>query len=217
MQKAGQNVDFSRFPEKRQLFIEDLRKVDYRLTGINQDFSAISNTDREQISESIINFYNGYYNADMSTFNTLAGIPVGCPVVLNAESFIDSWDSAEFSYMDADDTGNHLLTWNNWWKQGIYEMEWTISGPNGYLKSFRGGVGYVDNSGDFHPEYQQFPIVLPFAGSYSVELAIYDLYNVRSSHRMPDYFEVKNKPSFYLKQSNACLFFKGCEQLPVST
>ena len=31
------------------------------------------------------------------------------------------------------------------------------------------------------------------------------------------YFDVKNKPSFYLKQSNACLFFKGCEQLPVST
>ena len=226
VQKAGQNVDFSRFPEKRQLFIEDLRKVDYRLTGINQDFSAISNTDREQISESIINFYNGYYNADMSTFNTLTGIPVGCPVILNAESFIDSWDSAEFTYMDAgkDYTGGvvgydfyddfpahptnsslnyydylkanepyNLLTWNNWWKQGIYEMEWTISGPNGYLKSFRGGVGYVDVAGQFHPEYQQFPVVLPFAGNYSVELAIYDLYNVRSSHRMPDYFEVKNK------------------------
>ena len=193
VQNAGQNVAFNRFPERRQLFIEDLRKVDYRLTGINQDFNTLSNTDREEISDSIRSFYNGYYNDDMSTFNTLTGIPVGCPVILNAESFIDSWDSAEFSYMDADDTGNHMLTWNNWWKQGIYEMEWTVSGPNGYLKSFRGGVGYTDNAGEFHPEYQQFPIVLPFAGNYSVELSIYDLYNVRSSHRMPDYFEVKNK------------------------
>ena len=193
VQNAGQNVDFSRFPKERQLFIEDLRKVDYRLTGILQDFNALSDSDREGITESIQNFYNGYYNNDLSTFNTIAGIPIGCPVVLNAESFIDSWDSAEFSYMDAQDTGNHLLTWENWWKQGIYEMEWTISGPNGYLKSFRGGVGYIDNTGVFHPEYQQFPVVLPYSGMYSVELAIYDLYNVRSSWREEDYFEVKNK------------------------
>ena len=27
------------------------------------------------------------------------------------------------------------------------------------------------------------------------------------------YFDVKNKPSLYFKQSNACLFFKGCEQV----
>lgn len=193
VQNAGQNVDFSRFPKERQLFIEDLRKVDYRLTGIFQDFNFLTDTDREEITESIQNFYNGYYNEDLSTFNTLAGIPIGCPAVLKAESFIDSWDSAEFSFMDAEDTGNHMLNWNNWWKQGIYEMEWTVSGPNGYLKTFRGGVGYTDNAGVFHPEYQQFPIVLPFAGKYSVELAIYDLYNVRSSHREPDYFEVKNK------------------------
>lgn len=193
VQNAGSMVSFSRIPGERQLFIEDLRKVDYRLTGINQNFEALSESDREEITQSIIEFYKGYYNNDMSTFNTLDGIPIGCPVVLNAESFIDSWDSAEFTFMDADSTGNHMLTWNNWWKQGIYEMEWTISGPKGYLKSFRGGVGYTDNLGEFHPEYQQFPVVLPYAGTYSVELAIYDLYNVRSSWREEDYFEVKNK------------------------
>jgi hypothetical protein len=132
-------------------------------------------------------------DSDLSSFNTLTGIPVGCPVILNAESFIDSWDSAEFSWMDAEDTGNHMLTWENWWKQGIYEMEWTIIGPKGYLKSFRGGVGYWDNAGEFHPQYQQFPVVLPYAGNYSIELSIYDLYNVRSSWREENYFEVKNK------------------------
>lgn len=192
-QTAGQKVDFKRYPEEKQLFIEDLRKVDYRLTGINQDFSALSNTDREEISQSIINFYDGYYIEDLSSFNTLVGIPVGCPVVLNAESFIGSWDSAEFTFMDAEDTGDHLLTFDNWWTQGIYEMEWTILGPRGYSKSFRGGIGYYDGAGVFHPEYQQFPIVLPYAGNYSVELSIFDLYNVRSSYRKPDYFEVKNK------------------------
>jgi hypothetical protein len=224
-QTAGQIVDFSRYPVERQLFIEDLRKVDYRLTGIGQDFSILSNTNREGISESIINFYDGYYIDDLSSFNTLAGIPVGCPVILNADSFIGSWDSAEFTYIDAgkeyagprglnnfrddfEDPTNpsinyydllkaneqyNLLTWDNWWRQGIYEMEWTILGPRGYSKSFRGGVGYYDGSGVFHPEYQQFPIVLPYDGTYSVELSIFDLYNVRSSYRKPDYFEVKNK------------------------
>jgi hypothetical protein len=224
-QTAGQNVDFSRYPTEKQLYIEDLRKVDYRLTGINQDFSALSNTDREEISESIINFYDEYYIDDLSSFNTLFGIPVGCPVILNAESFIGSWDSAEFTYIDAgkeyagphglnnfyadfEDSINplinyydlliandpyNILQWDNWWKQGIYEMEWTILGPRGYSKTFRGGVGYYDGTGVFHPEFQKFPIVLPYSGKYSVELSIFDLYNVRSSYRKPDYFEVKNK------------------------
>ena len=193
VQTAGSVVTFSNIPEKRQLFIEDLRKVDYRLVGINQDFNALNELDREEITESIINYYSSYYDNDMSTFNTISGIPIGCPIVLNADSFIDSWDSAEFSYMDAEDTGNHLLTWNTWWRQDAYELEWIISGPNGYLKTFRGNVGYWDNLGVFHPGYQQFPVVLPFAGNYSVELAIYDLYNFRSSWREENYFEVKNK------------------------
>jgi len=30
------------------------------------------------------------------------------------------------------------------------------------------------------------------------------------------YFDVKNKPSLYLKQLNAYLFFKGCEQVLLS-
>jgi hypothetical protein len=225
VQTAGSNVSFNRFPEKRQLFIEDLRKVDYRLTGINQNFNALSESDREDITQSIIDYYTSYYDDDMSTFNTLVGIPVGCPVVLNADSFIDTWDSAEFTWIDGgkqyagpsgvnnfyedfEDPTNplinyydllkanepyDLITWDNWWRQGIYELEWTVSGPNGYLKTFNGSVGYWDGAGVFHPGYQQFPVVLPFAGSYSVELAIYDLYNVRSSWREANYFEVKNK------------------------
>jgi len=191
-QNAGSNIEFSRFPQSKQLFIEDLRKVDYRLTGINQDFGAIGQTDREEITESITSFYSEYHDTDMSTFNTITGIPIGCPVVLNANSFIDTWDSAEFTYIDAENTGNHMLTWETWWKQGIYEMEWIISGPNNYLKTFKGDIGYWD-AGIFHPQYQEFPIVLPYAGMYSVELAVIDLYNVRSRWREENYFEVKNK------------------------
>jgi len=192
-QTSGANVDFSRLPIDRQLFIEDLRLVDYRLTGINQRIDALPSSDREEISQSIIDFYDGYYNAPLSTFNTLTGIPIGCPIVLNVDSFFDTWDYAEFTFDDAKSTGNHMLTWNTWWNKDVYEIEWNITGPNGYVYTARGPVGYWENSGIFHPEFQQFPIVLPYVGNYSVELAMYDLYNVRSSWRRSNYFEVKNK------------------------
>jgi len=196
-QTAGSNVDFSRYPIEKQLYIEDLRKVDYRLTGRSQNFANLSDTEREEISSSIINFYDSYYNTELSSFNTLRGIPIGCPIVLNAKSFIDTWDDAEFTFIDGESTGNHMLEWDNWWKQGIYEMEWIVKGPRDYFKSFRGNVGYwaepTTGNQIWHPGYQQFPIVLPYSGVYSVELAVYDLYNVRSYYRIPNYFEVKNK------------------------
>ena len=193
VQEAGSDISFSVFPKTKQLYIEDLRKVDYRLTGIGQDFTNISNTLREDLVESITGFYSGYYNTNMATFNTLTGIPIGCPIVLNADSFIDSWDSAEFTFNDADRTGNHMITWDTWWRRGVYEIEWVITGPNGYMETYKGAVGYYDNAGVFYPEYQQIPAVLPYTGKYTVELAVLDLYNVRSSFKANDFFEVKSK------------------------
>jgi len=300
-QTSGVDVDFKKYPEQRQLFIEDLRKVDYRLTGINQDFlqtnnrveehilvspnysiidgyannrltiygadlsgqisttysymydgnvfnrakvisvtydgeNTIIDTDEEILSteasmspstftifnnvaeiltESIANFYGDYYDGDLSTFNTVAGIPIGCPVVLNIESYKDKWDDAEFTWMDSgkkysgfdmynfyEDFPAHptnpslnyydylksnedyeFLTWENWWHANIYEVEWVISGPNNYLKEFRGSI----------ESYSTFPITLPFAGDYSIELNLYDLYNFKSTYRKKDYINVKNK------------------------
>lgn len=300
-QTAGVDVDFKKYPETRQFFIEDLRKVDYRLTGIDQDFLQTNNsvetitivspnysiidgysknrftiygvdvsdqvssiysymfdgdvfnrakvisvtydgentviiTDEEilateasmspstftifnKVSEvlvdSIDKFYQDYYNNDLSTANTIAGIPIGCPVVLNVESYKDKWDDADFTWMDSgkkysgidmynfyEDFPEHpsdpllnyydylksnedyeLITWSNWWKTSVYEVEWVISGPNNYLKEFRGSVD----------TYSKFPITLPFAGDYSIELNLYDLYNFKSTYRKKDYINVKNK------------------------
>ena len=182
-QTAGSEVEFKKFPEDRQLFIEDLRKVDYRLTGINQEFPLSTQIDTDSTVDSIHNFYNTYYDQDLGTFNTVEGIPVGAPLVLSVDSYKESWEDAQFTWMDAEDTGNSHLTWNNWWKRNIYEVEWIISGPNGYLKTYRGSV-------DSH---SVFPITLPYSGDYSVELALYDLFNVRSSYRKPNYINVKNK------------------------
>lgn len=183
VQNEGHDVEFKRHPEHRQLFIEDLRKVDYRLTGINQVFPLANPSDNEELIESIDSFYSTYYDGELSTFNTLKGIPIGCPFVLNVESYKKEWEDAQFTWMDAEDTGNHLLTWDNWWHAGIYEVEWVISGPNNFLKIYRGPI----------ETYSKFPLTLPFAGDYSIELNLYDLYNFKSSLIKKDYINVKNK------------------------
>ena len=170
-------------PEGRNIFIEDLRKVDYRLTGFGQDFNTIPSADKLNISESITDFYTEYYNSNLDTFNTVDGIPIGAPITLQIDGIVDQWDAAEFSFMDATDTGDHLLTWNNWWHRGVYEIEWVLRGPKNYLRSFRGPI----------EEYINFPMTLPYVGSYTVEANLYDLYNVKSTKILKDAVEVKNK------------------------
>lgn len=192
VQEAGVDVSFERLPASRELYIEDLRKVDYRLTGIGQDLTNLSHTLREELIESINNFYGGYYNTNMATFNTLTGIPIGCPIVLNATSFIRSWDSANFTWNDAG-LSKHILTWEEWWKRGVYEIEWTVTGPKGYREVYSGEIGYYDSFGEFYPRYQNIPAVLPYTGNYNVELSVLDLYNVKSSFRAENFFEVKSK------------------------
>jgi hypothetical protein len=182
-QEAGREFESVKVPGEREIFIEDLRKVDWRLTGKDQDFNALAiSGDRANVVNSIKNFYTTYYDQNLDTFNTLAGIPIGAPLVLEIEGLEDAWEEALFSWMDAEDTGNHMLTWSNWWHRNVYEIEWVVKGPN-YNKSFRGPI----------EDYIQFPLVLPFAGSYSVEANLWDLYNVKSTKIKKDWIKVNNK------------------------
>lgn len=180
-QHAGVEFDFELTPAGRNIFIEDLRKVDYRLTGLGQDFNSLG--DRGEIVSSIEQFYTTYYNQPLDSFNTLAGIPIGAPIVLNLTDLNDTWDDAQFTWMDAEDTGNDLLEWNNWWHRNVYEMEWVVRGPRNYFKTFRGTL----------EEYMTFPLVLPYVGSYTVDANLYDLFNVKSTKTKRDFIEVKSK------------------------
>ena len=183
-QNAGIEFVPEKVPALRNVYIEDLRKVDYRLTGFNQDFNSIPASDKLEICESIETFYRNYYDLSKDTFNTLDGIPIGAPVSFHVERGLeDSWDFAEFTWEDATDTGNHLLTWENWWHRGVYEIEWHLLGPRGYDKSFRGPVY----------EWNHFPMTLPYAGKYTVEAHLHDLYNVRSTRIHKEWIEVLNK------------------------
>ena len=181
-QDAGREFESVKIPADKSLYVEDLRLVDYRLTGKGQDFNSITQSDREEIIESIESFYSNYSQLDLSTYNTITGIPIGAPVILEVNGLEDSWNDASFTWMDAEDTGNHMLTWQNWWHRGVYEIEWVVSGPR-YLETFRGSI----------EDYIKFPITLPHAGNYSVEANLYDLYNVKSTKIKKDWIEVKNK------------------------
>lgn len=180
-QQTGVEFDFKLTPSNRNIFIEDLRKVDYRLTGFGQDFNTL--IDRDEISTSVKDFYTTYYNQPLDTFNTIAGIPIGAPIVLELTDLNDTWNDAEFTWMDAEDTGNDHLEWDNWWYRSVYEVEWVLRGPRGYFESFRGPIA----------DYKIFPLVLPYVGSYTVDTNLYDLYNVKSTKTKKDFIEIKNK------------------------
>ena len=181
-QTAGREFESVKVPADRTIYIEDLRQVDYRLTGFGQDFEALTKQVRSELADSIEAFYTTYYDKDLSTFNTLAGIPIGAPVVLKVDGLEDSWDAAQFTWMDAEDTGSHMLTWENWWQRGVYEIEWVIRGKD-YTESFRGPVD----------DYNRFPVVIPRTGLYTVEANLYDLYNVKSTLIKKEWLDIKSK------------------------
>lgn len=184
----GLDIDFNYSPSQRKLFIEDvsliLKKVydpnDLVGTGytdyhsiLNTSFSDYNTLTSQQLTDlktAIGQFYQDYYNSPLQTFNT--DIPVGCPVILNGEnSFTTTWDEANFTWNDVVDPNDNLLvTWDNWWKRWVYEIEWIISGPRGLRYEFRGPID----------DYLQFPIFLPFNGEYNVEMRSYDLFGHRS-------------------------------------
>ena len=185
IQNAGQDVHYDVFPGVKTIYIEDLRKVDYRLEGISQEITSFDKSTRDEIESSIREFYTEWHDEDMSTFNTIAGIPVGSPIILSATSLKDTWDDANFTFIDANDTDDDanilhsngqsslqdpFLTWDDWWKRSVYEIEWTIKGPRGWSKNIRGSID----------DWYSLPMVLPYTGEYSIDVAFWDLYNVRS-------------------------------------
>ena len=201
-QYAGQDVHYDIFPDVKSIYIEDLRKVDYRLEGRNQKIEVFNKTERNELEDSIRSFYTDWHDEDMSSHNTMAGIPIGAPIILTGTSLKDTWDDANFTFIDANDTDDDanvlhsplgqppyitlqdpFLTWDDWWKRSVYEIEWIIKGPRGYSKNIRGSI---DN-------WYTLPIILPYIGEYTIDVAFWDLYNVRSiSHNEKVIVKSKN-------------------------
>ena len=209
----GKEVDFKILPEGKQLYIEDYSLVSDSNILIDSSHNIISlddfgnlnnvNHDNETLLLDFETFYKNYYINNKEVFNNnltnYHKIPVGCPLTLECTSLPQDWDSAEFSWNDAIDP---QINWNNWWKQHVYELEWVITGPNNYSKSYRGQIGYWESDGvatpnetlTWHPEFGKLAIIVPFAGDYSVELRMFDLYGFMSFDKRVDTFNVKVKP-----------------------
>ena len=163
------------------VYIEDLHKVSKVFSGINQDFTKLTPTELTDAYTDTELFYEEYYNLDRNTFNSNnTDQKIGAPIMLECTSFLNSWGDADFTWNDAES----YITWENWWKQNIYELRWTITGPKGYLLEL---VGDVD-------DYMKIAVALPYAGSYSVKFEQIDLFNNVMVLRYPDAIVVNVKP-----------------------
>lgn len=198
----GHRVKFDVFPKDRDLFIEDTSMVlkpsldqdnltnnynTFLNLGIGEE-ATMTEAQRTELKAVYEKFYETYHDRDMNSWNQNFGetvIPIGCPVILDSmESWDDVWDEANFVWNDAVDANENLkVTWNNWWKRWVYEVEWIIDGPEGWHKEYRGPVD----------DYKRLPLNLPYVGAYTIELRFYDLFGHMSYYKKDDLFEVKLK------------------------
>ena len=208
----GKDVEFKIFPENKQLYIEDYKLLTDSniLIGTSpgsiiglEEFDDISQSDRELLLSDFENFYSKYYEEDKDSFNNSVlgyyDVPVGSPLILECTSLPQTWEDADFPWADAIDP---QITWNNWWKKGVYEIEWIVTGPRGYSQSFKGDIGYWETNGltspdevlTWHPEMLKLAIIVPYTGDYAVELRLTDLNGFTSFHRKDEVFNVEVKP-----------------------
>lgn len=192
----GHDIKFKVLPEGRTLFIEDLALVLGSVLDKNDpiyhtyidlkpaDYVNLTKAQLEQLIDIFNEFYIEYNERDLRTFNK--DIPVACPIILDGtSSFKDTWDDVKFNWDDAIDPNPQLLiTWDNWWKSWVYEIEWLITGPNNFMLEFKGDID----------DYLKIPIILPYSGNYNIEMRTYDLFGHRSHHKIKDFFQV------YLKE-----------------
>jgi len=163
-------------------FIEDLRLVSGLYTGKTQDFSSLSEVDMSTLYSDTEDFYTNYYELNRSTFQeSFEDIPVGAPVQLECKSFPDTWEDAEFTWIDADAVT--YLTWNNWWKRDVYETTWTITGPKGWSQVLTGETA----------DMLKVAIALPYEGSYDVKIEHTNLFNHVSNETYPNSIHAKMK------------------------
>lgn len=208
----GHRVKFDVWPRDRDLFIEDTSMVlkstldqndatnnydTFLNLGIGNE-ASLTNAQRSEEKDVFESFYDSYHDRSMESYNqnfSQTNIPIGCPVILDStESWDDIWDEATFVWDDAVDANQNLkVTWNNWYKRWVYEIEWIVDGPNGFHQEYRGPVDYLDVDGIVADDYKRLPMTLPYVGKYTVEMRTYDLFGHMSFYKKSDLFEVKSK------------------------
>ena len=88
--------------------------------------------------------------------------------------------------------GETLFTWDGIERGNFQEIEWTIYKDKtdispAYYKVYRGPLS----------QYNKLPIILPYVGTYSVEMKLWDLYNNISSNVKTDFICVESREVEY--------------------
>jgi len=129
--------------------------------------------------DTYINTVVGYFNNSaipVTSLPDVPNVPVGCPILLKNDTFDITWDKAEVSfnqvYVGATTSGHY--NWNTIGYYGYHEMQWIVTGPNGFS---------LDSGRDEIYKLINLTIEAPFIGTYNVELYVWDLYNNMSSSR----------------------------------
>ena len=194
----GHDIKFEVYPKERPIFIEDTSMVlksvlDQNDASNNYDLflnmqpgteDELTEQQRIELKEIYKTFYDTYHDRELHSYNQ--DIPIGAPITLDGTlTFDDIWDEADFVWDDAVDANSNLLvTWDNWWKRWVYEVEWVVINKEaGYEQTFRGPID----------DFLVLPLNLPYAGNYSVELRTYDLFGHRSHYRKDNFLDIRLK------------------------
>lgn len=118
-------------------------------------------------------------------------IPVGAPLVLKNNSFLDiTWNdsSSYWAQLDTLASTSQVFSWNYLEYRNIAEIEWIINKPKtsvspDYFFSIRGNI----------KDYDSYALFLPYVGSYDIEMRLYDYYNNISTSRKGNYLNVKTR------------------------
>jgi hypothetical protein len=108
------------------------------------------------------NFNNSYTVSgwtSISNYGASGATYVSIPVTQQSPGFPSNFPSqGEYS-------------WINLGFYGYYEMQWIVSGPSGF---------YYDSGQKPITDINNLSLILPYVGSYKIELYLWDLYNTRS-------------------------------------
>ena len=85
-----------------------------------------------------------------------------------------------------------MYTWSSVYRGNFYEMEWTI------YKQRDDSPEFYHNVRGAIPLYENYPINLPYVGTYDVELKLYDTTNNLSSLTKHSYITVESKETDFM-------------------
>ena len=129
-------------------------------------------SDIPQLITAIVDYYNNLRNYEFFSHGAdnpmkvgdEAGDKIGCPVCLEAyipDFMLSELDGSKFG----DFTNSHYTIGNVRYRDG-YEIEWNITGPQGYTFNRRGILS----------DLVKIPHILPHTGDFIIQSTVYDLH-----------------------------------------